>query len=106
MVKATVIIKDVKGKVVFTKNWETKNPESAAEKFSHMWPDCWVTVSVKVGKVTIAKQPLNMAKDQLLVDSGKMSISKFMKKWYGKAPSAKAIKKELIEEFGEEDLVY
>jgi hypothetical protein len=104
MVKATIIIKDSKDKTVFSKTWETKNIESAADKFSLMYPDCWVNVTID-SKNFVANQPINMAKDQLLVDSGKLSIGKFMRKWYGKQPTKSQVKSELIEEFGEDKLV-
>lgn len=104
MVKATVKVKDKKNKVIFTKTWETKDIYVAAEKFSKLYPDYWVNVAVDEYNF-VAMQPANMALDQKLVDSGKLSIGKFMTKWYGKQPSKKAMEKELIDEYGEEDLV-
>jgi hypothetical protein len=103
MVKAHVIVKDKKGKQVFTKKWETPNPNLAATKFSAMYPDCFVRVYY--GKNEICLQPLNMTKDQKLVDSGLLSIGKFMTKWFGKSPGPRAMKKELIQEFGEDDII-
>jgi len=104
MVKATVVVKDKKSKVIFTKTWETKDIYKAAEKFSAMYPDCWVNVNVDEYNFA-AMMPLNMEKDERLVDEGLMSISKFTSKWYGKQVAKKAVEQELIEEFGEDDLV-
>ena len=104
MVKATVVVKDKKNKVVFSKTWETKDIYKAAEKFSTIYPDCWVNVTVDEYNFA-AMQPLNMVKDQSLVDSGKLSIGKFMTKWYGKQAPKKVVQQELIDEFGEEELV-
>lgn len=104
MTKATVIVKDKKNKVVFTKTWETKDIYKAAEKFSTIYPDCWVNVKIDEYNF-VAMQPVNMAKDQSLVDSGKLSITKFMSKWYGKQAPKKVVEQELIDEFGEDELV-
>lgn len=104
MVKATVVVKDKKNKVVFTKTWETKDISKAADKFSAIYPDCWVNVMVDEYNF-VAMQPLNMKRDQALVDSGKLSIGKFMTKWYGKQAPKKVVQQELIEEFGEDELV-
>lgn len=104
MVKATVTIRDKKSKVVFTKTWETKDIYKAAEKFSAMHPDCWVNVKVDEYNF-VAMMPLNMEKDERLVDEGLMSISKFTSKWYGKQAPKKVVEQELIEEFGEDELV-
>jgi hypothetical protein len=104
MIKATVVVRDKKNKTVFTKTWETKDMYVAAGKFAKMYPDCWVNVTADAYNF-VAMQPANMAADQALVDSGKMSINKFMTKWYGKQPSKKLVEQELIDEYGEEDLV-
>ncbi len=104
MVKATVVVKDKKSKVVFSKTWETADISKAAKKFSDMYPDCWVNVTVDKYNF-VAMQPLNMVKDELRVDSGAMSISKFMTKWYGKQAPKKVVEQELIEEFGEDEIV-
>jgi hypothetical protein len=104
MIKATVVVRDKKNKIVFTKTWETKDINVAAEKFSKLYPDCWVNVAVDKYNF-VAMQPANMALDQQLVNSEKLSIEDFMTKWYGKQPSKKAVEQELIDEYGEEDLV-
>ena len=104
MVKATVVVKDKNNKVVFTKTWETKDISKAADKFSIIYPDCWVNVKADEYNF-VAMQPLNMNRDQVLVDSGKLSIGKFMTKWYGKQEPKKVVQQELIDEFGEEELV-
>jgi hypothetical protein len=104
MVKATVVVRDKKNKTVFTKTWETKDIAVAADKFSKLYPDCWVNVKVDDYNF-VAMQPANMRRDQALVDSGKLSIGKFMTKWYGKQPSKKVVEQELIDEYGEEELV-
>lgn len=105
MVTATVRVKNAKGQLIFSKTWETKDPELAANKFTKMYPECWVNVNTDDNKTYIANQPLNMKKDQALVDSGKLSIGKFMTKWYGKQAPKKVVQQELIDEFGEEELV-
>lgn len=104
MVTATVVVKDIKSKVVFSKTWETTNISNAAKKFASMYPDCWVNVTVDQYNF-VALPPMNMQRDERLVEEGLLSFNKYISKWYGKQASKKDVEQELIEEFGEDELV-
>lgn len=104
MVKATVVVKDKKSKVVFSKTWETADISKAAQKFSSMYPDCWVNVTVDQYNF-VALPPMNMQRDERLVEEGLLSFNKYVSKWYGKQVTKKAVEQELIDEFGEDELV-
>jgi hypothetical protein len=104
MPKATVKITDKKNKVIFEKTWETADVSKAAHKFSSMYPDCWVNVTADENNFS-ALSPMNMHRDERLVEEGLLSFNKYVTRWYGKQVAKKTVEQELIKEFGEEDMV-
>jgi ferritin-like protein len=84
-----------------------KDPRVAAKLHAKIHPNCHVLVEWIDQDIlkTAIELPYNITVDQLLVDEGDMSISRFTTKWYGKVSKAKlkAIEKELAKEFVEEE---
>ena len=85
-----------------------KSPSVAAEIHSRNNPDCIVILEWKDENNKdhfIQLRPYNMEVDQLQVDEGEMSITKFTTKWYGKVSKSKLkqIERELAKEFVEEE---
>lgn len=106
MVNIEVVIKDAKSNVILQKRIESKDPQKAAEKFSKKYPDCFVLIYLHDKNNVISISPENMKKDQELLDSGEISVNEFMKRWFpGKRPSKRDVVKDLVEEFGEEELI-
>jgi len=108
MVKCHVIIKDRKNKVLLEKEFDSKNPHIAAQKFSKMYPEGWVNLKQIEGRgdLYIALSPENMQKDQERVDNGDMTISAFVSKWYpGKKATKRDVKSQITKEYDTEDVV-
>jgi len=101
---AEIKVTDRVGNIVFTKVWHTEDLRSAADKFSKKYPNHWVTIKSE-GRRTISLEPYNMQLDQAKLDSGTMTVGAFVTKWFGKAPTKRMVKKELEEEFGEDQVI-
>ena len=104
MIPASLVIKDVKGKVVKNTAIAPADLGRAAHKYADMYPDCWVTVEatdLKYSSDYYSLAPKNMIKDEHLVAAEEMTLEQFMKKWYPKSKSPKAVdmERELAEEF-------
>ena len=107
MIKCTLTLTDWFTKRVSKKVIMPKDPYVAAQIHSKINPNCHVLVewTDEDGPKQTVELPYNIMLDQLLVDEGDMSISRFTTKWYGKVSKAKlkAIEKELAKEFVEEE---
>ena len=107
MIKCTLTLTDWFTKKVSKKVIMPKDPRVAAKIHAKNNPNCHVLVewTDEDGPKQTVELPYNIMLDQLLVDEGDMSISRFTTKWYGKVSKAKlkAIEKELAKEFVEEE---
>ena len=107
MIKCKLTLTDWFTKKVSKKVIMPKDPYVAAQIHSKNNPNCHVLVewTDEDGPKQTVELPYNIMLDQLLVDEGDMSISRFTTKWYGKVSKAKlkAIEKELAKEFVEEE---
>jgi hypothetical protein len=106
MIKCTLTLTDWFTKKVSKKVIMPKDPAIAAKIHSKNNPNCSVIVEYHDPRLKrIVELPYNIAVDQVLVDEGEISISRFTTKWYGKVSKSKlkAIEKELAKEFVEEE---
>lgn len=107
MIKCKLTLTDWFTKKETIKAIMPKDPCVAAQIHSKNNPNCSVLVewADEDGPKEAMELPYNIMLDQLLVDEGDMSISRFTNKWYGKISKAKlkAIEKELSKEFVEEE---
>ena len=107
MIKCKLTLTDWFTKKEKVKPIMPKDPRVAAEIHAKNNPNCSVLVewTDEDGPKQAMELPYNIMLDQLLVDEGDMSISRFTTKWYGKVSKAKlkAIEKELAKEFVEEE---
>lgn len=90
--------------MVMAKEFDSKNPNSAAHKFSVSYPECYVRVTWQDHEIVL--EPKNMIRDRALVDIDEMSMSEFMKKWFpGKMAKKADVEIELEEEFKEQETI-
>lgn len=84
-------IKDRFSESVLEKIYTCPDVSIAANKFSAKYPDCWVSlVEVEDNAIhaTISGgdfaycPPLNMAKDEILVENDEMDLKDYQLKWY------------------------
>lgn len=107
MIKCKLTLTDWFTKKETVKAIMPKDPYVAAQIHSKNNPNCSVLVewADEDGPKEAMELPYNIMLDQLLVDEGDMSISRFTTKWYGKISKKriKEIEKELDNEFKEEE---
>ena len=99
-------IKDRFSESVLEKIYTCPDVSVAADKFSAKYPDCWVSL-VEVEDNAIHATvcggdfaycpPLNMTKDEILVEFDEMDLKDFQMKWYPGTDKLAALYQEDIE---------
>ena len=67
--------------VVEIENYDFETMDSNANAFSDTFADCSVTFSANNGDF-VCLQPMNQKIDELLMETGIMTVSEYMEKWY------------------------
>ena len=96
---AKVEIKNRFGKIITKKSIYPKSIQIAAQKFSELHPDCYVTVISQSGE-QVKLTPINMRKDEYKILTGHLDLEDFMMKWMpGKQVNSKLVQQEVESEF-------